>query len=53
MHGQKNIKLYKHVGNNTGMSSDSDANISSREVPNYRQHTQPAHMNHYLNNTSV
>jgi len=46
-------RKHKYIGKNIDMSLDSDANIASREVPNYRQHSQPAYINHYSNNTSV
>jgi hypothetical protein len=52
-----NVRLlwhkHKYLGNNIDMSSESDANIVSREVPRYCQHLQPARVSHYSNNTSV
>lgn len=46
-------RKHKRLGNSIDLSSDSEANTVSREVPNYRQHWQQAHMNLYSNNTSV
>jgi hypothetical protein len=46
-------RKHKYLGTNIDMSSDSDANFASQEVPNYCQHSQPARVSHYSNNTAV